>query len=355
MANANGIITDPVNTDDVSSVLGENSHDVKTLCMSVKINMWARFKPEVINTPESISLVQRRSNNFGLSPTETYSSKTAFINAVKNGTFTGGWQYTRVSGTAWARLDDFVNYNHRATAPFGTLLPGKFMLTSNSTVSLLVPASAPENDDTIIGIDEFQKGGADYKNWYFGILLYHASRQFMATTTQPIGTKQDWQVPFGWINPSNAATYKGVPFLSSKPYVNGGQDPSDVQIIGIGNKGVSIQLATTSQTYVPSATCYYKDGTTLNVNYLVTIQNTSTQQVTLTSVVLMVATSSAGANSQTLVSFGTVTVGANQTWTQSGVKAVTTRNFQFCQLRYSGSTDAGWANFEELESDAENY
>lgn len=356
MGNANGIITAPVNTDDVSSVLGENSHDVKTLCMSSKIRMWARFKPEVINTPESISLVQRQSNNFGLSPSNIYSSKKAFIDAVKAGTFTGGWQYTRVSGNAWARLDDFDGYNHNATSPFGAVHPGTFMLTNNTGVKLTIPADSPMDDDTNISISEFSKGGADYKNWYFGILLFHTSRQFIMTTTEKIGTKQDWQVTFGWINPSYAGTYKAIPFLSSQPFTESNNDPSSVTIIGAGSAGVEVKLTTTSQTYVPFANCLYKNSTTTAISYTVTIQNLSSQPVTLTNVVLLVAKTEQdgiSGNSQTLVSFGTITVGANQTWIREGSVNIGHREFQFCQLRYNGSTNTGWVNFEDIDTDAE--
>ena len=45
MGHANGIITAPVNTDDISATLGVASHDVATLCTSDRINQWSRHKP----------------------------------------------------------------------------------------------------------------------------------------------------------------------------------------------------------------------------------------------------------------------------------------------------------------------
>ncbi len=42
MGHNNGVITAPVNTDDVSAVLGANSHDVATLCSHERINKWSK-------------------------------------------------------------------------------------------------------------------------------------------------------------------------------------------------------------------------------------------------------------------------------------------------------------------------
>ena len=39
------IISAPLNTRDVGSVLGSASNDVGTLCTHANINMWAKFKP----------------------------------------------------------------------------------------------------------------------------------------------------------------------------------------------------------------------------------------------------------------------------------------------------------------------
>ena len=54
MGHANGKITAPVNTDDVSLTIGEASHDVKTLCMSAKVNRWSRYKPVIIDSPDQV-------------------------------------------------------------------------------------------------------------------------------------------------------------------------------------------------------------------------------------------------------------------------------------------------------------
>lgn len=244
MGHANGRIFRPgVDPSDVAVVLGENSFDYGTLCGSAKINMWARFKPEAQGDFRTLTIEARRNNNFGLSPTQTYMGKNNFIAAVLADTFTGGWTYKRVEtpiydanmnkiggGNDFARIDDFTSeqegfgYNVNAEPPFGKVIPVNIILMDNLTSTVVIPCEAPQSDPESIDISEFQKPGADYKNWYFGILLLHptnASARFMATDVEPIGTSQNWQIDFGHINTAYAGTYRAVPFLSSKIFING--------------------------------------------------------------------------------------------------------------------------------------
>lgn len=347
---SNGRCYAPISPDDVRAVIGENSYDVATLCMSAKINMWARFKPEIWDSPATMALEARKNNNFGLAASTTYTSKLGFINAVKAGSFTGGWVYNRPGANHWKRLDDLVGYNHAAKSPFGTLRAFSGTLYSDSTRSLLVPAESPDINEPdangIITMADFQKGGYDYKNWYFGILLYHTSRQFIATATATIGSNNDWQVNFGWINPSYAATYKGVPFLSNKPMTVSGAEPSDLKIIGVGQTGVNVVLKTLADVYVPFANCIYKTSGSNTVTYFVSIQNNSSASRTFNKVTLEIATSYTGANAVSLVVFGTVTVAAGQKWTKSGTATSQGQSYQFCRLSYEGATSGNWINFE---------
>ncbi len=325
----------------------ENSHG--------KINKWAKYKPERHNSFVPITLTMRKGNNFGLAPSMTYTTKTAFINAVKNGTFSGGWVYNAPTSTNYKRLSDFDGYNHNATSPFGVLNPYTGFLPADNTISLVIPAEEPitdtdGGDSGIIGIKDMQNVNDNYSNWYFGILLYNSSRNLMATATNPFSQLDNWEVNFGYVAPSNAGTYKGVPFLSSKPFTISGGEPSNYKIVGIGQSGVKVELKTMSAVYVPWATCWYIDATSSKIQYEVTITNTGGSSVTLTNVVLQIATSVSGANSTTLKSFGSVTVAAGSVWRSSGQATLSSRSYQFCQMAYNGSASSGWVNFEELES-----
>lgn len=350
-------VTAPVLTTDVSTVLAVASHNIGYLCSNLhkKTNKFAKFKPEKNSTTEPLSLQARKSNNFGLVAASTYTSKTAFINAAKSSSFNPGWNYQPPTGGAGSpfRIGDFNGYDHEAKSPFGTLNPFTGMLSSSTTTSLTVPCEAPADDPGSINIADMQNGTNNYSAWYFGILLYNGSRSFMATATQPISTLQNWQVDFGWINPSYAGEYTGVPFLSSKPFTTSGSEPSGVRIVGTGNKGVKIVLKSTSETYIPFANCMYADQTSGKIKYTVQIQNTTNAKVTFTNVVLEVATNASGGNSMTLVSFGSISVEGGKSWITDGTATASSRSYQFCRLRYAGASNSAWVDFDEPETDAE--
>lgn len=353
MSNSNGVISAPVNTDDVSSVIGENSHDVATLCMSQKINGYAKYKPEAVGDQTELSLEMRKNNNFGLVPQAFYNGKTALINAVKNGTFNGGWKYVRPGENHWKRLTDFVGYNHNARSPFGDLLPGTFIISSDTTRHLYIPASPPPPDEDALNLSDFQMSGYNYKNWYFGVLLYNTSNTLMATTTTDLSNPQaDWQVDFGnTVGVSYKGTYKGVPFLASKPFTLNGAEPSDLRLIGVGNQGVEIKLETTTDQYPLIVACSYPDMNVNQISYTVQIVNNTSTSKTFSNVTLHIASNMQGANATTLKSFGTVTVPANSSWIKSETVAVAYNGiassfFQWARLSYTGATDGAWISFE---------
>lgn len=152
MAYSNGIITAPVGEGskftDVNAALGTQADNVRSLCRSLNINMWAKFKPvpcnqkgEIINAqlnanktwkrddellPDQKPWWQGNDNNYGLTFT-AYSINTgrtgvddalnllaADIDGQAN-----GWEHHRPSGTANEpyRLSDFNGYNARAPRP----------------------------------------------------------------------------------------------------------------------------------------------------------------------------------------------------------------------------------------------
>lgn len=362
MSHSNGIISAPVDlVGDVAAVLGVTTYDVAYLCSNNhgKINKWAKFKPERLvpgasssphQKPDILALEARKNNNFGLSPAEVYSGKSNFITAVANGSFKSGWDYYAPRpGSDCCRLTDFDGYYHKATSPFGTLQGNTFILSNSTTNSLLIPGQMPigEGDAQSLSIKDFN-GRYPVKDWYFGVLLFlNSSRYFIATRQRKFSESEDWQVDFGWINPSYAGTYKGVPFLANAPFTVSGAEPANLLIMGIGNPGVTITLKTTSSTYVPFANCMYPTPAGNVINYYVSINNTTSSSRTFAAVTLQCATNMSGANQTNLVNFGSVTVAANSRWEKTGSINVTQANYyQFCRLIYTGNTTTSWINFE---------
>ena len=343
-------ITAPVNTDDVCTVLGESVHDVKTLCMSPKINPWAKYKPEVIDRPDSINLVLRKNNNFGLAPETIYSGATEFINAVRSGIFNGGWIYRGVGINDWGRLDDFDGYDHNATPPFGSLVGNTFLLTDSSLSKLTVPARIPaistvgDTDSGYLNINDFN-GSEKYGEWYFGVLLCNSSRALIATMPDPIGNNQSWQVDFGHVGTSYRGSYTGVPFLSEGKYTNGGVYPSKGRIVGIGYGGVDIILTTTADLYKVLIQAHYESNTSRTVSWQVSIYNNSTSSRKFSDVTLQFATDGSGSGVTFIASMGDITVAAGDVWRHKGTFYASHSNFSHARVYYDSTVRSDWQQF----------
>lgn len=143
MSNLNGQISAPVNTDDVSTVLGENSHDVGTLCLSGSIVKWNKDKPYRGTSPTVYDRTAHNSANqtgmylgsrgqvtgypvfwglkYPMNTSQQNASGVARSNllelcydvAMSGGGNHPNYEYVRpVAGTDYFRLEDFIGYNH---------------------------------------------------------------------------------------------------------------------------------------------------------------------------------------------------------------------------------------------------
>lgn len=142
------IISAPLNTRDVGSVLGSASNDVGTLCTHANINMWAKFKPVPLRAvyPEDTLKGSSDWNGnpqsgthrpwwYGDGDAKTYTvpviSELADIGSNGNQNSGGVWKYNRPTGKGASdiypdfpyRLTDFIGYRHDARPPFTASLP----------------------------------------------------------------------------------------------------------------------------------------------------------------------------------------------------------------------------------------
>lgn len=112
--NSNGIITAPVNTDDVRAVTGENSHDVGTLCMSAKINKWSYRKPIVYPTPGLLTEAQFIGTTEDINNGYYCGVRMAPAQGAIGGLHNVDYSYKRPGATDWKRLSDFEGYDQAA-------------------------------------------------------------------------------------------------------------------------------------------------------------------------------------------------------------------------------------------------
>lgn len=185
MGHAGSKITAPINTDDVSAVLGVSSHDVAYLCSNRhnKTNKWSKYKPVRIDSPTQKHLTATADQWY-----KGDDGKCGFIlpigapgangPTVANLYKTGAWAYrapspyiynsdgTVASGLGeWCRLEDFIGYNHNAK-PF--LFSG-IKKDTEYEVNLQIVKSVElmlrhETSDGSLSIEDFNDLALDYKS-----------------------------------------------------------------------------------------------------------------------------------------------------------------------------------------------
>lgn len=174
----NGVISAPVNTNDVSTALGVASHDVKTLCISDRINPAAVFRPRFMGgaihvAPEDFQskLKDLTAPSSGVSGITMkcvkYGIWLPYFNTLSNGRPWDAshvrWNPRPCDSTQYGDLTHFVGYNHGAkfTNPISSIVcsvgePIKVAFKDNSTAESITA-------QTIFGSNE---------DAYFGFIVY---------------------------------------------------------------------------------------------------------------------------------------------------------------------------------------
>lgn len=188
MGHANGKITAPVNTDDVSAVLGVGSHDVATLCSDdngkvKKINKWSKYKPVIINSPMQTHLTATADQwykgddgkcGFSIPIGAPGANGPTVANLYKS----NAWEYNPPSPYIYdstgkiiggrgdfCRLEDFIGYDHNAK-PF---LYSGIKKDTEYEVNLQIMNSVDfmlrhETSDGSLSIEDFNDLAIDFKS-----------------------------------------------------------------------------------------------------------------------------------------------------------------------------------------------
>lgn len=188
--NSNGIISAPVNTDDVRAVINENSHDVGTLCMSLKINGKSKHKPIGGSSPGTVSDANRKAVNYGIT-VPSYTNAVTMAKAVYaltaddvefkfDSTF---FRYNRPGSNDFKRLDDFVGYNHNCKMPAEPIEQSTIIMPSDKTVgygvTFLLVSGITDNI-------ELKDLVSDPSLYYLGIAVTNNSSIWGVTQAYPI-------------------------------------------------------------------------------------------------------------------------------------------------------------------------
>lgn len=227
--NNNGVITAPVTTTDVSTVLQTSSHDVGTLCRHDNINMWSRFKPVTIPNPAPDRDTEWWRASDGSCNIILPEVKNIYSQVVDTITEDGtnGYSYRKVGGGATApyRLADFNKYDHHASPPIArVVVPEKVLRDHDLTATCLIPV--PDIDKTLPGSllleDISCNGGKTLGDLYFGFMIFDSSNTLRGrVTSDTVGSKT---ATFDLNDSFQPGTYTVYCFLSSVPLLQNATD-----------------------------------------------------------------------------------------------------------------------------------
>lgn len=235
-----GIVTAPVSIADVKKALGVGSGDVGTLCRSTMINMWAKFKPVPCRRSGFIdTTIQLSGSVWNTSVSEpwwrntTHKSGSVYINSTYgidakrayslNSLFSGysNWGYDRPNGGIEEpyRLLDFLQYNHKAPQPLGSLsAPSSMILTDTEPWSIDVAMMKNQDDDDPISTRDYitakDVAEALFGTAYFGFALVDKDNNSAAIWVT--GTRY-YGVGTNGGRLTRGHSYYVMPFFSSVP------------------------------------------------------------------------------------------------------------------------------------------
>lgn len=140
----NGIITAPINLKDPYTCMGvgatEDGNTLSYICSNIheKINIWSKWKPVIVDTPQEITGEQLKAAAYGL---QWYQSGDSLTYSIK-------YNPPKL-GENWSRLTDFIGYNHNAVSGLGWKVSSvtKDLINNYSDLTLAV-----ENDPNKITI-----------------------------------------------------------------------------------------------------------------------------------------------------------------------------------------------------------
>lgn len=188
-----GRITAPVRLVDVQNALGDSSQDVDVICVSDKINKWAKYKPYDVDQKEHITNTHRVSVNWGITDIPTWvrlSYMATFLFSTNRGGIDTKYRpecdiakgalstdyFNYQKPTTWFRQTDFEDYYPDAEEPIKEMSSNTIKITPAGYLRIefgmgVTSAYALSLSDlTWPGSQQFPFGGM-----YFGVLMRKTS------------------------------------------------------------------------------------------------------------------------------------------------------------------------------------
>lgn len=249
------VVFSPAGVYDVSSVLGDISQDVGTLCTSARINPCARFKPTIYNSiGENMHQWKAMDGNCGLVPKKA--ADLASLPGLYDGNM-NGWVYNRPGASNFKRITDFDGYDH------GAKMASIFCAGEATTQETRFPVMLAEfasSDDTkrrSLRFSDIQS----LSDGYLGVYGKSGTKEFYFTAAKKLSETTASTVEINWRN--RAGTWKLYPIFCTQYKADGGNLPSGQNIYTVPMASpVTVEVEEISNILYVSGIATQKEGST---------------------------------------------------------------------------------------------
>lgn len=346
-------ISAPVNWGEPYNVVNQapsNWKDAGVMCTLANIDKWSLKKP--VKYPcldDNPDRFKAYNGLYGLKAPKIYTSAYALISAIEAGT-EKGWEYDPPTGGMESpyRPHDFNGYDHTAKSPLPYIVPGQQFIDEDS-IALALDNDAGATSVKLADMTAAQFGDAygtlNLSQWYVGIYFEETGTNvYTSSTPISIGNGTIHAVAYPWI--LGQGTHKAYPFLCNFKCTptDGGVPASGAYFIYAGG-AETFSVVAASTLFIPTVTvCKWVNSYSNELQYSVSLKNTSSKNRTFANLRLEISPQRVGGDVATAINFGTVTVNAGQTWSQSGtldnVDIPTLdglhSGWTYCRLTYDG-------------------
>ena len=297
------IINAPVTIANVASIVRSGGTDLDDIIANGNINKWAKYKPIVRATVDTVSGQWDRNNNTWLASANwwrggdghcglTFSVFSELGTLTNSSTFLYKlyhlqlpWTYTKPSGGSNSpyRLQDFAKYDSDAVPCVGQLAGAGGTIyvpaSGQGTRTLVLNYDSPSAGDTNLTLSDFAHGGTSFTQFYLAVLMVKGNRYIVVSSVNHIGETGSALIETE-VGYDDIGTWQVVPFLSSVIITATGQFQTGTYISAGYDQLDIIKLASSGSVFQIFASGVWSNTANTQIGIQVTVKNNNSASKT---------------------------------------------------------------------------
>ena len=297
------IINAPVTIANVASIVRSGGTDLADIIANGNINKWAKYKPIVRATVDTVSGQWDRNNNTWLASANwwrggdghcglTFSVFSELGTLTNSNTFLYKlyhlqlpWTYTKPSGGSNSpyRLQDFAKYDSDAVPCVGQLAGAGGTIyvpaSGQGTRTLVLNYDSPSAGDTNLTLSDFAHGGTSFTQFYLAVLMVKGNRYIVVSSVNHIGETGSALIETE-VGYDDIGTWQVVPFLSSVIITATGQFQTGTYISAGYDQLDIIKLASSGSVFQIFASGVWSNTANTQIGIQVTVKNNNSASKT---------------------------------------------------------------------------